>query len=456
MNKFKGAEENTTYTDNGAVALTTSGRAVIDFFFQAGTQLDPNVLKLLFGKAFKENPDWAIRTALWMRDIRGGAGRRANFREILKVLEQVDPELTARVMAKVPELGRFDDLLVFQESYAKDIAAKIIHEALEDNNALCAKWMPVKKAGDLWKRLDFANERAWRKYLVPKRQTVEQDMSARTWEKIEYPHVPSVASVRYQKAFMKHDTVRYGEYVDSLTKGEAKINAGAVYPFQVLGGGNPKVIDAQWDAQENFMGDDNLLPMIDVSGSMWTPVQGSTSALNVAVSLGLYIADKQQGDFHDLYLTFSERPTIETLKGTSIVEKARNMKRAHWGMSTNIEAAYTLVLDRAVAHNVVQKEMPKYLLVLSDMQFDPAQDGGTISESLMRAYKAAGYEMPKMVWWNLVGTHHENSVPVTATEDGNVLVSGFSTAILRSVLKAEKFNPLELVLDVILQDRYSF
>jgi hypothetical protein len=218
--------------------------------------------------------------------------------------------------------------------------------------------------------------------------------------------------------------------------------------------GDAAVGMAQWEALPNFLGDDKIIPMVDVSGSMGCPAGPGITCMEVAVALGLYIADKQQGAYNGMFLTFSQTPELIQLKGNLVV-KMSQMMRSKWGMSTNVESAFKLILDLAVKNSVPREDMPKYLLILSDMQFNRCVENPSDSAigMIRRMYETAGYEMPKIVFWNL-NAMYGNKPGMTFDKDV-AMVSGFSPAIMKSILKAEKFDPISVVLDVINGERYS-
>jgi hypothetical protein len=300
-------------------------------------------------------------------------------------------------------------------------------------------------------------------------------MCAKDWDSINFNHVPSVASARYKKAFNRN-TTKYKEWTSKLVstdpkvREEVKINAGAVYPYDVLKGkishyrtsagysqAELNAVRAQWEALPNYMNGSNVLPLVDVSGSMTCPVGGSstTSCLDVAVSLGLYCADKNTGDFKDMFLTFSSQPELLTLRG-NILQKIDQMIKSSWAMSTNIVAAMDLILHTAVNGNVPQEDMPSTLLILSDMQFNQcARFDGSAMETFRRKFTDAGYTMPKIVFWNL--NSHDN-VPVKENENGVALVSGFSPSILKSILASdlEQFTPEAMMMKTLMAERYNF
>ena len=297
-------------------------------------------------------------------------------------------------------------------------------------------------------------------------------MCAKEWDAINFNHVPSLASARYKKAFARH-TEKYKEWAaklvstDPKVKAEVKVNAGAVYPYDVLKGvyslsydkANRDHIIGQWEALPDYVGDASILPLVDVSGSMTSPAGGYNSksevtCLDVAVSLGLYLADKNKGKFKDTFLTFSSSPQLLNLKG-NVLEKAEQMVKSQWQMNTDLHKAIAKILEVAVSANVPAEEMPKTLLILSDMQFDACtrHDDSAI-EMIGRKYAEAGYTMPQVVFWNL---NAADNVPGKMHQSGTALVSGFSPAIVKTILAAdlEQFTPQAMMLKAIMDPKYD-
>jgi len=455
----------TTFTENGMPSLQSSGSAVTDLFYNIGAMRGKDPVPA-FAAAFGENMDYALRIALWARDVRGGAGERKLFRDILLWLEMANPAAAALLALKVPEVGRWDDLLVFNTPELKHVAYALIRQALQNGNGLCAKWMPRKGAiAEELRTFIGLNHRAYRKLLVGLTTVVETQMCAKNWDEINFSHVPSVAASQYRKAFFRN-TQNFAQYVEDLknkVKG-VKTNSAALYPHQLIaaldGNRNPTLvghIQAQWDALPNYVGDTNVLAMVDVSGSMTTvSLEKSTiTAADVALSLGLYVADKNKGPFKDTFLTFSGDPELLHLRG-NLVEKLAQMDSSKWGMNTDLDKAINLILQTAITHKVPRGEMPKILLILSDMQFDASvKHDLRASQMLAQAYEVRGYEMPKVVFWNL---NAHDDVPVNTHQMGFALVSGFSPAILKAVLadKLEYFTPTSVMMETLANPRYDY
>ena len=478
MNTFVNAVVNQeARTANGMKALKSSANAVVDLFYNIGASRGKDITPA-FVAAFVQDRALALRVAAWVRDVRGGAGERETFRSILRYLEKTDVEACKALLAKVPELGRWDDIFVFNTDVMKSHAYTMLGDALRQRNGLAAKWTPRKGKVAAEIRAFFGmSPKFYRKSLVEMTKVVETQMCAKEWDTINFSHVPSVAASRYKKAFNRN-TPAYAAYVAELQKpvaersADVKVNASAVYPYDVLKGRMTSygansfdkteldLIEAQWAALPNYVGDANVLPLVDVSGSMTCHAGGPKSksgltCLEVAVSLGLYLADKNTGKFKDTFLTFSSSPELMHLKG-NINQKMDQMVKSHWEMGTNLHAAFKKILDTAVKGKVPQSEMPEVLLILSDMQFNQCvkYDNSAI-EMIERKYREAGYEMPKVVFWNLNAAY--GNTPVAADKTGTALVSGFSPAIVKPLLSGDLdgFTPESVMLKTIMDDRYK-
>lgn len=465
MTTFVNAIKNqTTTTVNGMAARKSTADACVDLFFKIGASRGKDIIPQ-FVAAYVENRELALRIAQWARDVRGGAGERELFRQILAYLDKHDPDAAKALLNKVPEIGRWDDIFVADAT--KEHAFNLLKSALQEGNGLAAKWTPRKGvlAAQIRNYLGWT-PKFYRKTLVGLTDVVEQKMCAKEWAKINFSHVPSVAAARYKSAFYRNAQEAYSAYVNALVNGESevKVNAGAVYPYQVIQGlgyrnmskTETDLVQMQWESLENFVGDANILPMVDVSGSMYCDAgrNTSTTCLDVAVSLGLYLADKNKGKFKDAFLTFSSNPSLEYIKG-NIVQKVSQMKSAQWGMSTNLERAFKLVLKTAKENFVPNEEMPETVLILSDMQFDSCTElSDSAIQMIQREYEAAGYKMPQIVFWNL---NAYDNVPVKLNQAGVALVSGFSPSIMKAVLSAsiEDFTPEKIMLEAIMSPRYD-
>lgn len=450
-------------TANGASTNSTSGSRVLDFFSICAASRGKDI-KDVFNAALSENRELALRALLWLRDVRGGAGERDQFRTLFATLSVADQ---LRLYSVVPEVGRWDDLLTAVDVLS--VRNFILFSLLEQGNGLAAKWMPRQGpvAGKLRKTVNMS-AKDWRKLLVGLSNTVEQKMSAGNWGEINFSHVPSCASNLYRKAFNKRDADRYQEYLSAVEKGEAKINASAIYPHDIVKSamemGGSRTAELQWKALPDYIGDNQstFLPVVDVSGSMQ-----SAQVLNHAVALGIYLAERNKSVFKDHIISFSGDPHFHHIGTGTLAEKVQKVRRSGEDMSTNIQGVFDRLLTRAKELKLSQADMPSHLLILSDMEFNSAggweaYDGGygrrnrsekTNYQTVVDKFRAAGYEVPTLVFWNLYA--RPGNSPVTTDDYGTVMVSGFSPAIMKTVLSAKVVSPYDVMLEVLMNSRYD-
>jgi hypothetical protein len=468
MNFAQAVQTQEARTQNGMKAHAGTGNACVDLFYKIGAMRNQDPVPA-FTQAYAESEELALRIAQWARDVRGGSGEREIFRKILVHLEKEHPEAAEKLLKKIPEIGRWDDIFVFRSEELRKKAFDMLGDALREKNGLAAKWTPRQGPIAVEIRKHFGmSPKFYRKSLVALTQVVETQMCSKKWDEINFSHVPSVAAARYKKAFLRNAPVAYTSYVEKLAKGDTtvKINANAIFPHDVLKGvlGGERVRDvpqiqlqameAQWNALPDYVGDSSVLAMIDVSGSMyWTAISPGMYPGTIAQSLGLYVADKNRGPFKDTFMTFASNPSLVHVKG-SIIDKIRIVQNADVGGSTDVIAGFKKILEVAKKGNVAEADMPKTLLILSDMQFNSCvRMDRTAMQALEGEYAAAGYKVPQVVFWNL---QDKGTTPVTADKSGAALVSGFSPAILGSILgSSEDFSPHSIMLKAIMSDRYA-
>jgi len=459
-------------TENGMATNSTSLNACVDLFFNIGAMRGQDKQRLIatFSKAFNEDPKRAMKLLFWARDVRGGAGERQVFKDILVYLAENHDLVLKPNLHLISEYGRWDDLLSLAGTYLEKDAFTLISDALINENGLCAKWMPRKGAvAEKLRKFTGMSPKQYRKSLVGLTSVVETKMCAGDWNSIDFGKLPSVASARYQKAFGKNAYESYSAYIASLVKGEAKINAGAVYPYDIITSlerGNATVANEQWKALPNYLegANDMILPVVDVSGSMSSPAGGSktVTCMNVAISLGLYISERNEGPFKDAFITFSSKPQLQVLSG-SLNDRYTQMSDSDWGMSTDLEATFKLILNQATKHKLSQDKMPNKILILSDMEFNTAtgrgyrREGGTwnptAQQLIEKMYNDAGYKIPQIVYWNIQSRN--GGVPVAFDAKGTALVSGFSPAIMTSLLGGDIESPQQIMDKTILSERYA-
>lgn len=456
-----------TRTTNGMKARVSSASDLLDLFNCIGSSRGQDITSV-FSRALMADEDKALRILLWSRDILEGAGERKQFRDLLVFLESYKPELATRLIPKIPELGRWDDLFVLQHGTNKTKAFNLLGEALMAGNALAAKWTPREKSSkrkiayELRKHLKLS-PKEYRKLLVNATDVVENKMCSGDWSDINFSHVPSIAAFRYQNAFKKNAPKAYNKYLDNLNSENptenVKVNSKALYPHDIIMSilkGHDAVAYAQWDALPNFCGNNKILPLVDVSGSMGSfRSTYHLQPVHIAVALGLYLSDKNTSAFKDVFLTFTKDPKINVLQGNLKLKMAQLASSA-WGYNTDLEKAFEAILNLAISENISEKDMPDYLLILSDMQFDQAVNHNqTAFKMIKQAYKDNGYKMPRLVFWNLAAS--TSNVAVKFTSKNAAMVSGFSPTIMKSILSddLEQFTPENVMMQTIMSERYS-
>jgi len=470
MNKLYNAiQNNDMLTENGMPTHSTSGSYLLDMFFKMGSarsMKDQDILSM-FISAYQENPVLAIKAMFYNRDVRGGQGERRSFQIMFKWLCENVPSYAKLVFDLVPEYGRWDDLFVGLDSSLYPQIVSFIHQNLMEGNVLLKKWMPRenKSKSDLALALMEAlgmSPREYRKAIALHGEVVENFMCSNEWMAINYSHVPSVASKNYRKAFSRHDAERYVEWLSAIEKGDdpkVKINAGAIFPHDILraylGSTRPsltvdRTVEAQWKALPDFVNEGlNFIAVVDTSQSM-----ESDLAWEVAFALAIYLGERNKSVFKDAFITFSRiAKLIRFPSNASLREKLNEILKHRIVEDTNFESVFKLILDKAVAGKVSQEDMPTHVIVLSDMQFNPARNvpSDNAQQMIERMYAKAGYSVPQIIYWNL---RSSNGVPVKFDESGTCLVSGYSPSLMQSLLDGQ-LTPMNMMLAVLDRKRYA-
>lgn len=477
MRKVDSKKLNRTTTANGAPTFASTLNSNLDFYAHAGN-ITYNDVVGAFELAYQEDAELALRNALKMRDVRSGHGVRENFRKVLAhlVKNHISVVLDSDILQKTVELGRWDDIYTLLRLEVPSVQRKIVkivagELAKGTENSLVAKWLPLNSRNS-FDQAFMSQLRAYMK-LTPKelrklvvaqrKELVEVKLSAKRFTEIEYSHVPSRAMSVYRKAFRKHDPEGMAKFVEKAVKGEVKVNSATLYPHEVLKGigyGSREDIalaEAQWKNLPDFIsGDMRILPMVDVSASMNTLAYDRFSCMSISIALGLYISGRNKSFFKDLCLTFDTDPVFVDLSNFSSIEgRYKHLRSAPWGGSTDLVGAFEAILELAVESKATEDEMPTHLIVLTDMQYDNRGDEMLMSK-VKKMFKEAGYEMPKIIWWNL-SSRYGNKTPVTKDKNGTAIVSGSSPALLKAVLDSdlEQFTPMNVMLKDLMQDRYK-
>jgi len=469
-----------TRTENGAATLRTTGSDCLDLFAAAGALRSAGEQEIidLFTRAWAENPNLAMKTLFYCRDIRGGLGERRVFRILLRHLADTHPASVRKNLRLISEYGRWDDLLALYGTRCAGDARELIREQfLKDMEALgqggevslLAKWLPsVNTSNNEAVRLGKQTARAlgmtdaeYRKALSRLRAKIrilENSLREKDYT-FDYAAQPSRAMLRYRKAFERNDGERYNAFLDRVVRGEAALHTGTLYPYDIVRQAldfrgsetERKTLEASWNALEDFAPPGNALCVVDGSGSMYW--QGNPLPAAVALSLGIYFAERCKGEFRNHFITFSHNPQLVEIKGNDLVDKVAYCATYDECANTDIGKVFELILMTAVRNRLPQKALPKTLYIISDMEFDCAENADATSfEHAKRLFRRFGYRLPQVVFWNVQSRNRQQ--PVRMNEQGVVLVSGCTPRIF-SLVAGGQFDPAGMMRKILLSERYA-
>lgn len=484
MLNFINNEMNKTLTQNGALTNRTSGSFCLDLFFRAGAMrsADEEEIAAAVNRAYAEDPVKTLKIIFFARDVRGGLGERRFFRTAVKALAAYAPAAVERNAHLFAEYGRYDDLISLLgtqcEGKAVEIIAGRLNEDIESmanggQVSLLAKWLPSVNtssasaradARTIAKRLGYT-EKQYRQTLSKLRRytdIIENRLRERDYT-FDYEKQPSRAMFKYRQAFLRHDNERYTEYLNAVNSGEATLHAGALFPYDIvracledeISEQEKLSLDTTWRNLPAYGENGNAIAVVDGSGSMTYAPRNSVRPIDAALSLGIYFAEHNKGAFANHFITFSATPRLVEIKGADIVEKTRFCATFNEVANTNLEATFRLILAAAVNNNVDQSEMPERMYIISDMEFDYCVEGGndsTLFDTMKALYAEHGYNLPEVVFWN-VNSMGEN-FPVTMSDTGAALVSGFSPAIF-DMMAGGEISPETVMNSIIESERYA-
>lgn len=499
---------NESVTENGAMGYRTTGKELLDLNFAVASlrkKTDQEVVEM-FRKAYLNDKRYAIKWLFFARDVRGGLGERRLFRLAMRAIAINEPNLARYLVGFIPYYGRFDDLLCLlgtgvQADVLKAIKEQIVQDIQDarDNKpiSLLAKWLPSENASSkttakyakIIRNYFGVSSREYRKMLSALRgylDVVERRMSSKEWSEINYESVPSRANLIYNNAFLRNDEDRRRNYLDKLSKGEAKINSSVLYPHEIVHAytkyqygriySNTKkdpALEAMWKSLPDLVkGNGNTIVVADGSGSMTSSVDSKSGvrALDVANALAIYFAERCSGEFKNKYITFSTNPQLVDLKANSLLGNLSIALAHNECSNTNIEKVFDLILTTAINNHMQQSDMPANILIISDMEFDDASSQGEMWDPWSRKYtnnsvvnkklfkliedkyKAAGYKLPRLVFWNVAS--RTGTIPLRENDMGVALVSGFSVNICKMVMSGE-LDPYKCLLETLDSDRYQ-
>ena len=489
---FLKREANKAYTANGAVSNASTMSDCLDLFATAGALRNASDDEILarFIRAFAEDRDIAMKTLFYARDIRGGLGERRFFRVIMKFLARNYPDVVIRNIDNIAEYGRYDDILVLMDTACEKAAIAYIKAVLADDMknmqaqgsvSLMAKWLPsvnassketVRIAKIIAKGMNMS-EASYRKMLSSLRayiKILENNLRTKDYS-FEYEKQPSKALFKYRRAFIRNDEERYVSFIEKAKADPSVLKTSSLTPYDIVSKiirtrrgfcyragsvGMPEeernVLDATWNALENYVNSDNTLVVVDGSGSMYGGWNVMPAA--VAESLGIYFAERNKGAFKNNFITFSANPKLVEIKGKDIVEKVQYCIGFNECSNTNIGRTFDLILNTALKNRLKQSDMPSRLIIISDMEFDVCAEDSSMTnfEAAKAKFARYGYTLPQLVFWNVNSFNRQQ--PVRKNEQGVTLVSGMSPQIF-AMLKDDRMDPYTFMMSVIGAERYK-
>lgn len=484
---------NFSTTENGAVGYTTTGSELVDLNFivpsmRGGVTADN---KDKFISALNNDVKYTLKWLLYLRDIRGGLGERDTFISFFNTLANENPELAIKFINIIPEFGRWKDLVDILETSSNGHVSNEIYNVIRKQLAedcknltenkpitLLAKWLPsinasgkarivaIKICNNLG--MSFKDYRKMLSTLRSYLDVTEVKTCSNNWGEIDYNKVSSNANLRYKDAFIKHDSERRNAYLEKLmnpeTKKDVVMHVDNLYPHEVYTKYNyiykvDDSIEAMWQNLKNIKSGGNTMVIVDGSGSMTRKIPNSkVQAIDVSRSLGVYFAERCEGEFKNQLIEFSSSPRFIDIRNCkTLFEKVRVLERYQAISNTDIHKTFSLILDTAIKNNMKQEDLPNRLLIISDMEFDGAtttfdRSFDTLFETIDKEWNNVGYKMPKLVFWNVNSS--TNTIPVTTNQYGVILVSGFSVNILEMVMSNET-DPWIALKSVLDSDRYN-
>ncbi len=484
-------EANKTYTENGAFTHRSTGKDCLDLFATVGALRRESEKEIVdrFLRAYTEDADIAMKILFYARDVRGGLGERRVFRTVLRWLAENEKKSLVRNLPFVAEYGRWDDLLVLLDTPCRAEALALLKKqfeadlaALDDGGeiSLLGKWLPsvnasnehtVLTAKQIAKSFGMS-DRDYRKALVKLRAQIrilENNLRERDYT-FDYAKQPSKAMFKYRRAFIRNDGDRYNAFMGRVAKGETKLHTGTLLPYELVepylelnlwrynnvlcfvSDEEKQALNATWNALEDFTTGENALAIVDTSGSMYE--YNNPMPASVALSLGLYFAERAKGPYRNHFIEFSAHPELIEIKGETFADRLRYIASFNQVANTNLEAVFDLILDAAVNNDVPQSELPAKLYLISDMEFDACVSGAKLTnfENAKRKFARHGYELPQIVFWNVASRNRQQ--PVTVDDRGVALVSGCSPRIFSMVMEGE-LDPWRFMLSVIDTERYA-
>ena len=475
-------ESSLKYTENGALAYNTTNNSLLDLFSTIGSlrSRDEDEIIQKFQSAFNQDKELAVKMMFYAGDIRhGGLGERRTFRIILKWLAQNYPSIIEKNMHLIPYYNRWDSIFELIDTPVECTMWKFIDRQIfrdihniyaEKPISLLCKWMPSintssKKTRELAKRCIenlscVGYEKHYRLTLSLMREYLnitERQMSLNNWDKIKFENVSSYAMKNYTNAFKRHQSERFIKYLEDVRNNKKEIKASTLYPYdltrQILLGEETDTTELQWKALPNYIDkESNILVMADVSGSMYT---ASLRPISSSIGLAIYFAERNRGPLHNVYMNFTNDPHFQYInENDSLKTKIKKIENTDMGYETNLEKAFEYLLHVAQANKFKKEDMPSAIIVISDMEINAPyyNIGDDFFKTMKIQYKCAGYEMPKIILWNV-----EARNDTFLSQDKNIIkVSGSSPATFKHLIgNLNDKTDWEMMLEVLNNPWYN-
>lgn len=461
----KDKDENTILNTKGGKYYKSSLDANLDVFTMLNRYNVKSEVIDKFNNALDSDEELALANLLYLLDIRNGKGERRLFKTIYRDLCLNNPESALRILPFIDKLGRYDYILEgIGTEVESDTILKIKDQLQKDleseNPSLLAKWLPSLRthnknnanAKRLVKLLGMS-EKEYRKVLTTLRtklNIVEKSLTTKEYDNIIFSEVPAKAMIKYQKVYNEKMKEKFTQYKKEVELGKTKINTKGLFAYEIVKkvlkntNYDQKLLNLMWENQKDILKgtNKNVLVVADTSGSMTWP-----DNLPYANSIGLaiYTAEHNTGFFKNHFITFSEEPKLQKIKGRTIAKKIENIECIV--ANTNIDKVFKLILDTSLKNKLTEEELPSHIIIISDMEFDQGvySKEDTNFNGWKKAFSKKGYTLPKIIFWNVAGS--VRGIPVTKQENDVAMISGFSTNILENILDLEEINPYDVMLE---------
>lgn len=514
-------ETNTTTTEKGDVAYKSTLNANLDLFtnFDLGQDVENfnTNQEVLLDKAFSEDKELAIKNLLYKIDVRGGKSENAFAKYSIVYLFTKQKEVFKKLFFDLINLTRWDRIVnqisILVEidkklaSWVKNVVKAFIftpnnltkqfpqinikNKTYQYSLANLFKWLPSintsnkesRKNAQIWaetfcvKKENKKTQEIWanyRKWLSKKRQEyqpflLERDLTNKNYKHIQLDKLPKKALITKTEKLLEKLTVKQWEkFLTKIKQDPKSYKINTIQPHylvsKILNTDNTKLLNTFSTLFNNINIDlqTTFLPVIDSSGSMEQKLPNSVATvLDVAYTIGLITAKQNKGEYKNVVLRFSKETDVVALDEKSSLKAQLNQMYNGYVGTTNIESVYQTF------YNIAKKDkanVPKGILIVSDMQFDGAVDIKTednkstsvykelqekrkqktegiqrIMDIYKKKFESIKVDFPTIIFWNIASY---STKPVTAFENNVIMISGFSNGVYKSLNNIEELIKL--------------